>query len=260
MITPTVVGLIPAAGSASRLQPLPCSKELFPVGFETQDEGQQLRPKVVSAYLLEQMQKAGARQVYFILRKGKWDIPAYFGDGSQLQLHLAYLIMKRPYGAPYSLDQANAFVNDKTVLFGFPDILIEPKDAFGKLLQRQVQTRADVVLGAFAVHDTSKWDMLELEQDGQVKHVYPKTVKPELKYGWAMACWSPRFTQFMHRYLEQEYQQMQESKTEREVSVGEVVQAAIQNGLVVQSVCFHSGNCLDVGTSEDLRTAIRKLT
>lgn len=28
-----MVGLIPAAGNATRLQPLPCSKEIFPVGF-----------------------------------------------------------------------------------------------------------------------------------------------------------------------------------------------------------------------------------
>lgn len=28
-----MIGLIPAAGKAKRLQPLPCSKEIFPVGF-----------------------------------------------------------------------------------------------------------------------------------------------------------------------------------------------------------------------------------
>ena len=28
-----VVGLVPAAGMAKRLQPFPCSKEVYPVGF-----------------------------------------------------------------------------------------------------------------------------------------------------------------------------------------------------------------------------------
>ena len=32
-----IIGVIPAAGRATRLGPLPCSKELFPVGFQNTD-------------------------------------------------------------------------------------------------------------------------------------------------------------------------------------------------------------------------------
>jgi glucose-1-phosphate thymidylyltransferase len=42
-----VVGLIPAGGHAKRIAPLPCSKELYPVGFRAVDDGRSLRPKVV---------------------------------------------------------------------------------------------------------------------------------------------------------------------------------------------------------------------
>ena len=260
MSSTTIVGLIPAAGLATRLQPLPCSKELYPVGFYTDPESGEQHPKVVATYLLEHMQRAGAGQVYFILRKGKWDIPAYYGDGSQLKLNLAYLIMQRPYGAPFTLDQAYPFVKNKNIVFGFPDILIEPENAFDALLDRQRETAAEVVLGAFKVAYPHKWDMLELEKEGRVKKILPKPAQSELQYGWAIACWTPRFTQFMHEYLEQAYHQMMVQQQEKELSVGEVIQAAIDNGMVVQSVCFHEGSCLDVGTPEDLRTAIRKLT
>ena len=86
-----VIGLIPAGGQASRIAPLPCSKELYPIGFQlTKEQGP--RPKVVSQYLLEKMSLAGISKAYLVLRPGKWDIPAYFGDGSRLNMHLAYLL------------------------------------------------------------------------------------------------------------------------------------------------------------------------
>ena len=50
-----IVGLIPAAGRATRLAPLPCSKELVPIGFQTAADGADRRPKPVSQYLLDRM-------------------------------------------------------------------------------------------------------------------------------------------------------------------------------------------------------------
>ncbi|PTX21365.1 glucose-1-phosphate thymidylyltransferase [Pontibacter mucosus] len=253
-----VVGIVPAAGVGSRLSPLPCSKELFPVGFEAHPEHGTPHPKAVSQYLLEHMQRSGARQVFVILRKGKWDIPNYYGDGSQLGLQLAYLIMQKPYGSPFSVDQAYSFVRQQRVVFGFPDILIEPENAFERLLQRQEQTGADVVLGCFKVPYPHKWDMVELQETGAVQAILPKPANSNLTLGWAIACWGPRFTEFMHTYL----QKVEEHLIARggELSMGEVVQAAINARLLVQSEVFDNGTCLDVGTPEDLQAAIRRLS
>ena len=64
-----VVGLLPAGGQGTRIGPLPCSKELFPIGFRSNEEGQDLRPKVVSHYLLEKMRLAGIRRsILFFVR------------------------------------------------------------------------------------------------------------------------------------------------------------------------------------------------
>ncbi|WP_233744930.1 hypothetical protein [Leptodesmis sichuanensis] len=59
-----VIGLIPCAGQATRLAPLPLSKELYPVGLRSLPDGK-LRPKVVSHYLLEKMRLAGIRKAFF---------------------------------------------------------------------------------------------------------------------------------------------------------------------------------------------------
>src|SRR5687767_13356160 len=48
---PPLLGLIPAAGRAERLGPLPCSKELLPIGFRETPRGPS--PKVAGHYLLE---------------------------------------------------------------------------------------------------------------------------------------------------------------------------------------------------------------
>ena len=85
-----IVGLVPAGGRAERIAPLPCSKELFPIGFQMMKGNAQSRPKVVCQYLLEKFQLAGITQAYLVLRKGKWDIPAYFGHGELVNMHLGY--------------------------------------------------------------------------------------------------------------------------------------------------------------------------
>ncbi|MCJ8166728.1 sugar phosphate nucleotidyltransferase [Pontibacter sp. E15-1] len=252
-----IVGLIPAAGLGSRLDPIPCSKELFPVGLGPHPEHGEAHPKVAAQYLLEHMQRAGASQAYMILRKGKWDIPAYFGDGSHVGLPLAYLVMRHPYGTPFTLDQAYDFVQGKQVMFGFPDILFEPADAFLQLLQRQESTQADVVLGAFPVARPHKWDMVDLSKSGQVTAIYPKPEQSALRYGWAIACWGPSFTQFMHQHLQKVISEINPSVTDFEISMGKVLQAGIREGLSVQSVCFDKGTCLDIGTPEDLRQVLR---
>ena len=144
-----VIGLIPAAGQAKRISPLPCSKELYPVGFWRSRDEKNARPKVACHYLLEKMRSAGITRAYIVLRQGKWDIPAYLQDGAIADMHLAYLMLGLPYGVPYTLDQAYPFVRDEIIAFGFPDILFRPDSAFSRLLSHQDSGQADVTLGLF---------------------------------------------------------------------------------------------------------------
>src|SRR5680860_849859 len=101
-----VVGLVPAGGQAERIAPLPCSKELFPLGFQFMEGSSQPRPKVVCHYLLEKFQLAGIAKTYIVLRKGKWDIPVSYTHGEFVHMHLGYLIMGESFGPPFTLDQA----------------------------------------------------------------------------------------------------------------------------------------------------------
>jgi glucose-1-phosphate thymidylyltransferase len=258
-----VIGLLPAGGQATRVAPLPVSKELYPIGFRPVGKGGSLRPKVVCHYLLEKMQLAGVSKAYIVLRKGKWDIPAYLGDGAMLNMHLAYLMMHLPFGVPYTVDQAYLFVKDALVAFGFPDIIFRTNDAFVQLLARQATTKADIVLGLFPVHQPQKWDMADLNNDGRIRSIVIKPPRTHLRYAWIIAVWTPVFTHFMHEYLaaiQSAYEQNEsddDSPEQRELFLGDVIQAAIHNDLQVDSVCFPDDTCLDIGTPDDLVRAVR---
>ncbi len=259
-----VIGLIPAAGEARRIAPLPLSKELYPIGFRSVDETQNLRPKVVCHYLLEKMRLAGITKAYIILRSGKWDIPAYLGDGAMVDMSLGYLMMGLPFGVPYTLDQAYLFVQKAIVVLGFPDILFQPDDVFTKLLVRQVTSKADVVLGLFPTAQPQKAGMVDFDTEGRVRLIKEKPKQTDLRYMWGVAVWTPVFTSFLHKYLvtiEANRQQNQAGNypsKEQELAIGDVIQAAINTGLQVQAEVFTDGEYLDIGTSEDLVRAVRR--
>ena len=84
-----------------------------------------------------------------MLRDGKWDIPSYFGEGESSVVSLAYVVIADSIGPADTLDRAYPFVKNDTVLFGFPDILFGPDDAFERLLNRLHESEAEIVLGLF---------------------------------------------------------------------------------------------------------------
>lgn len=247
-----VIALLPAGGQATRLSPLPLSKELYPIGFYQAADGK-TKPKVVGHYLLEKLRSAGVTKAFWILRPGKWDIPAYFGDGSLLDLHLAYLTVHVPHGVPYTLHQAYPFVQQAIVALGFPDILFQPEDAYGRVLDRLRQGKADVVLGLFPTKQYWKAGMVDFDPQGRVIQIIEKPQQSDLSYMWAIAVWTPRFTHFLADFLQQHTPGV-------ELPIGNVIQAAIESGFIVEAETFPEGRYLDVGTPEDLARAIRELT
>jgi glucose-1-phosphate thymidylyltransferase len=255
-----VVGLIPMAGRAKRISPLPCSKEIYPIGVDPTLG----RPKVAAEYLLDKMRIAGITSAFLVIRKGKWDIPEYFGDGSLWDMHFAYVHMGLPYGPPYSIDQAHSFLCERRVAFGFPDILFQPDDAYLRLLNRQAETDSDVVLGLIHPEITSEWDMVSADADGIVRDIVLKPKQTELTVGWICAVWTPAFTAFQHAFLaSHEARRLTlESSAGRldpqgDLPVGAVLQAAVRRGLRVNSVVFENARYVDVGTVSGLTTALR---
>jgi glucose-1-phosphate thymidylyltransferase len=260
-----VIALIPAAGQGQRVAPIPCSKEVYPIGFYWDTVNQVSRPKVVIHYLLERLRLAGIYKAFVILRDGKWDIPSYTGNGARWDMHLAYLMVDVSYGSPYSLDQAWPFVHNARIALGFPDIIFSPEDAFINLLRRQEQSGAEVVLGLFPSDHPQKMDMVDADDRGHVRAILIKPQRTTLRYSWMIAVWTPTFTQFMHAYLAHKINMLQathcmsdELRPFKELYVGDVILEAMASGMRVESEIFGLGNCIDIGTPKDLERAIKK--
>lgn len=255
----SVVALVPAAGRASRLRGLPGSKEIYPVDPFRPAAGAVPRPRPVCEYLLEALVAAGVRQAYVILRPGKWDIPEHLG-ALELDIDLAYLTIPDSPSVVHTLDRAFPFIQDRRVALGFPDIVFQPREAFQRVLERQQATGAQVVLGLFPTDQGHRSDMVEMDAEGRARRIVVKQPGTELRFMWSIAIWTPRFTDYLHRFLERSVAFPQaENGRRRELFVGDVVQAAIDDGLEVQTVVFAEGSILDVGTPEGLRQATRQL-
>lgn len=255
-MTNNIIGLIPAGGHATRISPLPCSKELFPIGWRQDDAGN-VKPKVVSQYLLERYRRAGINQAYFILRKGKWDIPQYYGHGEMVNMDIAYLIMNHPHGHPFTLDQAYPFTKDSLVAFGYPDILFEPEDAFVTLTDYLHKTKADVALGVFPIRKDQRWDICTFGADGRINVVaLPDPPDSVQRLGWSIAVWTPTFSRFMHEYLATSIRNKQfVARDGKEYVMNHVFQAAIDHKLRVEHLVFDGGYVRDIGTPSELIAA-----
>jgi glucose-1-phosphate thymidylyltransferase len=253
-----LVGLIPAAGIAARIAPLPCSKELFPIGYRAGISGTELSPKPVCLYLLEAMQSAGVKKAYIVLRQGKWDIPAYLGNGAMVDMNMSYLMMQHPYGAPYTIDEAYSFVRDVNVAFGFPDILFNGSGIYQKLHEHMLAKNADVVLGLFPTRPGQRADMVEYDEKDRVKKIVIKPAESELVFAWITAVWNPSFSSFLHEQI-QEQLQRGTAGFSPEFYMGNVLQAAVDQKMNVETVRFPDLNFYDIGTPDGLREAIASI-
>jgi glucose-1-phosphate thymidylyltransferase len=103
-------------------------------------------------------------------------------------------------------------------------------------------------------------DMVEINPDRSVRKIRIKPADTNLEFTWIIAVWTPNFTRFMHEYVLNEKIRIKQnvpSIEPKELFLGDVIQAAIQDDLNVSSVTFTTGRCLDIGSSEDLVKAIQ---
>jgi glucose-1-phosphate thymidylyltransferase len=191
------------------------------------------------------MQASGVARAFVIIRDGKWDIPAHLGDGSRFGLALGYLMMGRPFGVPYSLDQAYAHVRDNIVVLGFPDIVLRLPNVFGMCVAELRSSNADVVMGSFPADFPQGVDMVDMAHDGTVNALVVKPPASSLTHTWGVAAWSPRFTALLHEHLAE---RSDPSEAGRELHVAEIFNLAIAAGLRVRAKIVSEHPYVDIGT------------
>ena len=249
-----VVAIIPAAGRGSRLAPFPCPKELFPVGYQDiRIQGvMEKRPKVVSQYLVENMVSAGGSHIFIILGEGKSDIMTYYGDGKKFGTNITYLFQEELKGMPSAIDLIRPWINNEIVLFGMPDTILEPRNAFVHLKEYHEAEEALLTLGLFPTDNPSKFGMVDTDENSNVKFTIDKPKESNLKNMWGCACWSKEFVDLLAQFLqENEYKG-------KELILGDVFNYALDMKKKVKGLLFKEGKYIDIGTTCELDEALKQ--
>ena len=233
-----VVGLVPAAGRGKRIAPLPCSKELYPIGFRPDARGD-LRPEVASSHLLEKFRRAGITRAVVILRDGKWDIPAYFGDGRAAGLNLAYVVIQGSIRSlPTRSTEPIPSSPARRWLSAFPTFCSAPTMCSSGCSSTCIAPMLISSSGATRRMTSANWICWTSTTTGGFARFHLKPQTSALRFSWICAVWSASFSQFMHDYVGRE-----RASTGREgpayhgidpqgdLPVGAVIRAAIEKGL-----------------------------
>lgn len=169
-------GIIPAAGTGSRIQPLAFSKELLPVGSYL--AGSQERPRAVSEYLVERMTAAGVTNICFVISPGKSDILDYFG-GNAFSATIFYAVQPRPAGLCDAIFQALPLIPaEEDVCIGLPDTIWFPETALASLPEGMLSFLL------FPVEHPERFDAVVTGEKGEVIEIQVKSAQAATKWVW----------------------------------------------------------------------------
>jgi len=236
----SVVGIVPAAGRATRLPDRACSKELLPVG-----------PRLISEYLVESMRDAGAERVCMVIAADKHDLVRFYGSGDRHGVPIAYLCQDNATGMSDAIDLAEPWLRDATVLMGMPDTIVRPHDSLSQVRELLERKQCDIVLAVAPTDEPGRLGPVNIDRSGRVIEVLDKPSSPPHNLVWTVACWSPRFTEFLHEQL------AVQPRVRAEAPLGLIFQDAIAAGFDVRAITFTGGCYIDAGTVDGLAAAQR---
>ena len=116
-----------------------------------------------------------------------------------------------------------------------------------------------MVLGIFPIRQDQRWtDILAFDNVGKIKTIsLEDPSKATQRIGWSIALWTPEFSAFMHDFLASAVNGNRlMAPNGKEFTMNHIFQAALDSGMAVDHVTFESGFVHDVGTPDDLFSAL----
>jgi glucose-1-phosphate thymidylyltransferase len=237
-----MLGVIPAAGAGSRIQPLAFSKELLPLGSRI--DGGVERPRAVGEYLVERLVAGGATRLCFVIAPGKSDILQYFG-GSVAGIPVCYTVQERPAGLCDAVFRALPLAaSDEEIVVGLPDTIWFPVDGL-----RQLTAQALSFL-LFPVERPELFDVVRIDANGRVEGIDVK--KKEARSSWVWGAFKAP------RTVLAELRALWDARDHQDEYVGTLVNAYLERG--GEAFGVQAGRAyVDVGTLHGYREATRLL-
>lgn len=236
-------GIIPAAGSGSRIQPLAFSKELLPVGSRVVDDIE--RPRAVSEYLIERMILGGADKICLVISPGKSDIIGYYAGGIA-SVHFCYTVQPHPGGLCDAVFRALPLIHPSDgVIVGLPDTVWFPVDALAAVPHEPLSFLL------FPVERPELFDSVLTDETGQVIRIQVKESRPATHWIWGAFKLSGGVLHSLFRLWCE--------RDRRDEYIGTLVNAYIDQGGRVKAV-RGGQSYVDVGTLNGYREAIKLLS
>jgi dTDP-glucose pyrophosphorylase len=232
-------GVIPAAGSGTRIQPLAFSKELLPVG--SRFDGAAERPRAVSEYLVERMIRGGVRKLCFVIAPGKSDILEYYG-GSIGPADIFYVVQPEPAGLCDAIFRALPLIPaEESVVVGLPDTVWYPEDGLCALGAEGLSFLL------FPVEHPELFDAVVTDEDGRVLEIEVKSATARCNWIWGAFRMPGTVLRSLHR--------LWLAREPRDQYIGTLVNAWLAAGGVAHGV--RAGHAyVDVGTLHGYREAM----
>jgi dTDP-glucose pyrophosphorylase len=237
-----MMGIIPAAGMGSRIQPLAFSKELLPVGSRD-DEGVE-RPRAVSEYLVDRFARAGASRICFVISPHKLDILQYYGAKAG-PADAFYVVQPQAGGLCDAVFRALPLVDpDEDVLIGLPDTVWFPEDGLALLGDDPLSFLL------FPVERPELFDAVITDEDGNVEEIQVKQAGARSPWIWGAIKAQGGVLAELHA--------LWQSRDSSDEYLGTLVNAWLASGGRARGV--KAGEAyVDVGTLHGYREAIRLL-
>jgi dTDP-glucose pyrophosphorylase len=170
-------GIIPAAGSGTRIQPLAFSKELLPVGGRI--DGTVERPRAISEYLVDRMIAGSANKLCFVIAPGKSDILEYYGGGNLDSVTISFVVQLHPNGLCDAVFQAAPLIAaNECVCIGLPDTIWFPENALCALPDDELSFLL------FPVSHPEFFDAVRTTADGSVLEIQVKQQNAGSNWIW----------------------------------------------------------------------------
>ncbi|HVS78108.1 MAG TPA: sugar phosphate nucleotidyltransferase [Steroidobacteraceae bacterium] len=235
-------GIIPAAGSGTRIQPLAFSKELLPVGSREDAAGE--HPRAVSEYLIERMALAGAGKICFVISPGKSDILQYYGSRVG-RASICYVVQPSSAGLCDAIFRARPLIHpEEPVAVGLPDTIWFPADA----LRALPADRLAFLL--FPVERPELFDAVVTDESGRVLRIEVKSRATATRWVWGAFTMPGRTFHELHDFWR--------ARGGADEYVGTLVNAWLAQG--GEAVGVPAGEAyVDVGTLHGYREAVRLL-
>jgi len=147
-------GLIPAAGSGTRLGPFTNAmpKELLPVG-----------DKAVIEHVVEAFVAAGITDITIVISPKKHGLSDYFGSGKRFGVNLTYVVQDERLGLANAVAAGEHVINGSSFSVVLGDNFFAPNTVLRDLKEFHQENEADATIGVVEVSDVTRHGIIRTD-------------------------------------------------------------------------------------------------